>query len=194
MSIRRFIVVAVGLIAGIAQADTYGKLEHVRVGDKPAVEVTAKFDTGADRSSLHAVDVKYFQRDGGTWVRFIVDNGSVLPGNRVTLERPVLKDVKIKQKGGGVEHRPLIELDLCIGERSIKSTLNLSDRTGYTAPLLIGTEDLAILGAVDVTRQFTHEPSCKPANLSLNIVETPARAAGSKAAPVTAPTSPDHGH
>ena len=62
--------------------------------------------------------------EGGTWVRFIVDNGSVLPGIRVTLERPVLKDVKIKQKGGGVEHWPLIELDLCIGERSINAALS----------------------------------------------------------------------
>jgi|GEM_PF-3104204 len=162
MSSRGLIALIFASLAALpAVADTYGKLEHVRVMDLSTIEVTAKLDSGAGSTSLHAVNVKYFQRDGDTWVRFTVDNGSVLPGNHLTLERLVLKDVKVKQPGGGIEHRPIVEVDLCLGDRSFKSKLSVTDRTGYTAPLLIGTEELAKLGSVDTARQYTHEPSCK---------------------------------
>ncbi len=160
MSPRLFLPVML-LTAGLpARADIYGRSEHVAIVGAAKIEVVARLDTGADSSALHAVNVKYFSRDGATWVRFTIDNGSVLAGSRVTLERPVLKDVKVRQKGGGIEHRPLVEVDLCIGARQFRSKLNLSDRTGYTAPLLIGTTEMAQLGSVDEARQFTQEPSC----------------------------------
>ena len=183
MSIRfpRAVLALAAFAALPALADTYGKLEHVRVMAPTPIEVTARLDSGG-ASSLHAVDVKYFQRDGDTWVRFTIDNGSVLPGSHVILERKIIKDVKIRQKGGGVEHRPLVEVDLCIGDRSFKSTLSVSDRTGYTAPLLLGSEDLAKLGAVDAARQFTHEPSCKAADPNAQAADVPP----AQASPVTA--------
>lgn len=161
---RTLAVVIAALLAGrAAAAETYGRLEHVRVMGAASIEVTAKLDGRDSASSLYAYNVKYFQKDGDTWVRFTVDNGSVLPGSRVTLERKVLKDTRHKQNGGGVEHRPLVSLDLCLGDRSFTSTLSVADRTGYTAPLLLGTTDLASLGTVDADRQFTREPACKPA-------------------------------
>ena len=143
------------------QADTYGRQERVRVMSVPPIEVVAKLDTGADRTSLNAVDIKYFLRDGDTWARFTIDNGSVLPGNRVTVERVVIRDVKLRQRGGGVEHRPVVAMDLCVGDRLLKAELHLSDRRGYTAPLLIGRSELEKLGSVDVSREFTHDASCR---------------------------------
>ncbi|GAC1619461.1 MAG: hypothetical protein NVS9B10_00180 [Nevskia sp.] len=184
-------LVAASVMALPARADTYGRLEHVRVMGAASIEVTARLDGAGAASSLHAVDVKYFQRDSDTWVRFTIDNGSVLPGSRVTLERRIVKDVKLRQKGGGVEHRPLVEVELCVGDRSFKSMLSVSDRTGYTAPLRLGSEDLAQLGPVDDARQYTHEPSCKPA-------ETPPPAAdkaqsGGRGTPAAAIESPTRG-
>lgn len=161
---QAWVIAAMLLSVAAAQADTYGRQERVRVMSAPPIEVVAKLDTGADRSALNAVDVKYFLRDGDTWARFVIDNGSVLPGNRVTVERLVLKDVKVRQRGGGIEHRPVVALEFCVGDRLLKSELNLSDRTGYTAPLLIGRSDLEKLGSVDVSREFTHDAMCKPAD------------------------------
>lgn len=159
----RMLAVVVSIVAALpAAADTYGQLEHVKVMSTTPIEITAKLDPGADHSSLRTDDLKYFQRDGDTWARFVIDNGSVLRGNRVTLERRIIKDVKVPQRGGGVEHQPLVALELCIGNRSFTSTLNVSDRRGYTAPLVLGAGDLSQIGAVDDTRQFTQEPACKP--------------------------------
>jgi hypothetical protein len=140
---------------------SFGRLEHVRVyGPYASIDLTAKLDTGADRSALGVYELKYFLREGETWVRFIIDNGSVLPGSRLTLERPVLEDVRIKRKGGGREHRPLVELTLCVAEQQFKTAVSLSDRSSYTAPMLLGLPELKRLGSVDVAREFTHEPGC----------------------------------
>lgn len=157
--------IAVVLLAGLtaasaAQAETYGRTERVRVIGNPGIEVVGRLDPAAKSSSLRAVNVKYFNRDGGTWVRFTIDNGSVLPGSRITLERPVLKDVKIKQRDGGVEHRPQVAISLCVGRTTLETTLTVSDRLGYTAPLTVGGEELRRLGAVDQAREYTIEPNC----------------------------------
>ena len=157
--------IAVAVLAGLAvmsaaQAETYGRTERVRVLGSSAIEVIGRLDPAAKGSSLRAVNVKYFNRDGGTWVRFTIDNGSVLPGSRVTLERPMLKDVKLKQRDGGVEHRPQVAITLCVGRTTLETTLTVSDRTGYTPPLTIGGDDLRKLGAVDPAREYTIEPSC----------------------------------
>lgn len=156
----RLAALAVLATAAVARADTYGRLEHVRVVADFTIEVTARLEPSAPGSTLQAVDVKYFQREGGTWVRFTIDNGSVLPGSRITLEKRVLRDERVRQKGGGVEHRPQIELPLCIGDRRLDVRLALLERSSYTAPLLIGASEIAQLGAVDAGRQFMHEPSC----------------------------------
>jgi hypothetical protein len=178
LSLRRgvpgLLAVAALLSVATVQADTYGRHERVRVMSTPPIEVVAKLDSGADHSSLNAVDVKYFLRDGDTWARFTIDNGSVLPGNRVGVERPVIRDVKLRQRGGGVEHRPVVEMELCIGDRLLKAELNLSDRTGYTAPLLIGRSELEKLGSVDASREFTHDAMCKAAGLE-DAVPAPTR-------------------
>jgi hypothetical protein len=157
--------IALASFASVARADTYGKQERVRVMSTPPIEIVAKLDPGADHTSLNALDVKYFLRDGDTWARFTIDNGSVLPGNRVGVERPVIRDVKVRQRDGGVEHRPVVEMEICIGDRLLKTELNLADRTSYTAPLLIGRTELDKLGSVDVSREFTHDAMCKAAGV-----------------------------
>lgn len=148
---------------GAAQAATYGKLEHVQLygGGKP-LEVSARLDPQAGQSILSATDVKYFNKENELWVRFTVDNGSVLPGNHIVMQRPLLKDVRIKQNDGATEHRPLIDMDICVGEQNLKVQLSVRDRTGYTASLVLGKSDLEKIGATITEHEFTREPSCQP--------------------------------
>lgn len=159
---RIAVATVVGLVAlTSAQADTYGRSERVRVLGTPGIEVDGLLDPAAKGSSLRAAELKYFNRGGGTWVRFTIDNGGVLPGSRISFERPVLKDLKIRQRDGSVEHRAQVALSLCVGQTTLDATLTVSDRSGYTAPLTIGAADLRRLGAsVDPAREFTVDPSC----------------------------------
>jgi hypothetical protein len=162
--IRTVAALALGIAAiTVARADTYGRHERIRVQASLGIEIVGHLDPAAAASLLRARDVKYFNRQGGMWVRFTIDNGSVLPGSRLTVERPVLQDQKLRQRDGSTEHRPLIELPLCVGRTRIDARLSLSDRNSYTAPLTLGKADIAKLGAVDSAREYTIEPACETA-------------------------------
>ncbi|MBK9469457.1 MAG: ATP-dependent zinc protease [Gammaproteobacteria bacterium] len=53
-----------------------GGIEHARI-EPPGLQLRARLDTGAAGSSLHALDVRAFERDGKTWVKFqLVDTGT----------------------------------------------------------------------------------------------------------------------
>jgi len=158
-----------GLLAMLIPAITaaqlrpsYGHLEHVRVIDKTALEVTAALNPHNETSLLYAYDCKYFQRDGDTWVRFVIDNGSVMPESKITLERPILKDIHVPQSGGGIGHEPRVELTLCLGTQSFKTQLRLAPRNNFVPPLQLGAADLDGLGTVDPQRKFTQDPVCVP--------------------------------
>ena len=159
--IRTVAALVLGIAAiTVAGADTYGRHERIRVQASLGIEIVGHLDPAAAVSLLRARDVKYFNRQGGMWVRFTIDNGSVLPGSRLTVERPVLQDQKLRQRDGSTEHRPLIELPLCVGRTRIDARLSLSDRNSYTAPLTLGKVEIAKLGAVDSAREYTIEPAC----------------------------------
>ncbi|MBA4285158.1 MAG: hypothetical protein C0434_06455 [Xanthomonadaceae bacterium] len=163
--IRSVAALVLGVAGAIvARAETYGRHERVGVQAGLGIEIVGRLDPAATASTLRARDVKYFNRQGGMWVRFTVDNGGVLPGSRLRVERPVLKDQKVRQRDGSVEHRPLVELPLCVGRTRIDVQLSLSDRYSYTAPLTLGAPDVARLGAVDTAREFTIEPACSAAS------------------------------
>lgn len=147
-------------MSAVAQAENYGRHERVRVLASIGIEVDARLDAGAAGSTLRATEVKYFNRDGGTWVRFVIDNGGVLPGSRLPVERPVLKDSKVRSRDGGVEHRPIVSLPLCIGSTRIETLVSVTERSGYTEPLTLGGKALGALGKVDPARDYTVEPNC----------------------------------
>jgi hypothetical protein len=144
--------------AGAAQTPL-GRLERVRLEDPPIV-VTAQLDAGFERTTLYALDIKYFDRDGQTWVRFTVDNGDVLPGQRASFARRVLRDQQIRLRNGGIEHRPQVALALCLGQRRLQADVELRQRQGYAAPLVLGRAELAQLPPVDPARQYTLDPDC----------------------------------
>jgi len=157
------------LISSSANAETYGKQEHIQIsGGAAPAEITGRLDPSASRSVLGAVDIKYVNHSDGLWVSFTVDNGSVLPGRRTQLRRPVIKDQLVKQRDGSNEHQPLVEVDLCIGTQPIKARLSLVTRTGYTAPLVLGKPELERLGASVGAGEFTHEPACAAAEPAID--------------------------
>lgn len=159
---------AISLLAaiGTAQAEVHGRHERVRVLASIGIEVDARLDAAAATTTLRATEVKYFHRDGDTWVRFIVDNGGVLAGSRLAIERPVLKDSRVRQRDGSTEHRPLVSLPLCIGAQRIEARVSVTERNGYTEPLTLGRNALAMLGSVDPAREYTVEPNC-PAEVAV---------------------------
>ncbi len=144
----------------------YGLTENVGLPDF-GLEVEAKLDTGAQTASLSARDITRFKRKGESWVRFYlaVDSAHAHP-----IERPLARISKIKRRAGDYDPeeektytaRPVIELDLCMGKVKRTIEVNLTDRTAFQYPLLIGSDALTRFGAlVDPSRTFiAGKPGC----------------------------------
>ena len=72
------------------------------------------------------------------------------------IERPLARISKIKRRAGDYDPeeektytaRPVIELDLCMGKAKRTIEVNLTDRTAFQYPLLIGSDALSRFGAL----------------------------------------------
>ncbi|WP_241825790.1 MULTISPECIES: ATP-dependent zinc protease family protein [unclassified Salinivibrio] len=132
-----------------------------------AVESTfqARVDTGAETSSLNAVDIQEFERDGDTWVKFNV-NHSENNDEPVFMEMPVKRWVRIRQSSTDkTDRRPVVEAWIRVGSIHEKTQFTLADRTNMEYPVLLGREFFKDLAVVDVSQEHIHpkyEPETQP--------------------------------
>lgn len=153
-----------------AEPTLYGRYEHIRLDDIGKT-LKAKMDTGAMTASLSAKDIELFQREGEEWVRFrlaIEGADDTLYEHRLAgiseiktrAEERVTADASAND-GPGVARRPLIEMELCIGDQLLVSEVNLADRSHFRYPLLVGTKTIRQLdAAIDPARKYTAQPNC----------------------------------
>ena len=139
-----------------AEPTVIGRIESVKITPGDLV-LRAKIDTGADHGSLSAEDLEMFERNAEQWVRFKIRNRE---GEFRTLETRVTKNVKIKREGGRIEKRPEIRMGICLGSLYMLVTINLTDRSDYAYPMLIGRDVITGHFIVDPSRGFTAKPSC----------------------------------
>lgn len=142
--------------ARAAEPATVGWIERVRLGTEGVV-VSAKLDTGADNSSLHATDIRWASRDDGDWVSFDV---TAEDGRKTRFERKVARVARVRRAGGALQKRPAILMGVCLGGVYRLTEVNLTDRSGLNYEFLVGRSFLAGHFAVDSARQNTIEPDC----------------------------------
>ncbi|MBI2293303.1 MAG: ATP-dependent zinc protease, partial [Betaproteobacteria bacterium] len=68
---------------------------------------------------------------------------------------------RVKKAAGGVQNRPTVLLGVCLGNTYRVTEVNLTDRTGFKLPFLVGRSFLANRFAVDSSRTDTLEPACR---------------------------------
>lgn len=125
-----------------------GGIEYVTI-DPPGISMKARLDTGATTSSLDARDIREFERDGKTWVKFqLVDRKS---GQATDVSRPVVRSAAITNGG----RRYIVSLKATIGSIEQFTEFSLADRSTYNYPVLIGRNFLRDQALVDVARRFT---------------------------------------
>lgn len=147
----------------VAAPHVYGQVEHAQVRVSPAIEIQAQLTGGGDVTTLAVNDIKYASGEGGVFVHFTIDNGYVMTGRTVSVALPVLKDQHLKDRNGGVEHRPIVSMSFCIGDHAFTTTVVLINRENFTPPLLLGKADAAQFGAIDPLKKNTGDPNCAPA-------------------------------
>ncbi|TVZ41631.1 hypothetical protein P886_0978 [Alteromonadaceae bacterium 2753L.S.0a.02] len=112
----------------------------------------ARVDTGATTSSISAVDVEAFQRDGEDWVKFRIEHDDLKSGE---LKVPVERWVEVIQSTSEEpDRRAVVSAWIQIGDLKEKAEFTLTDRTHLKFPLLLGRNFFKDLAIVDVSRKF----------------------------------------
>ena len=141
-----------------SEAVTLGFIENIVVGNL-GMKMTAKLDTGADTSSVHAYNVKVYQRgERDNWVKFRLIGKD---GRAIRYDQNVIRFAQIKTKSGGLIRRPVIRLPLCVGGQWGRAEINLADRGDFEYEILIGREFLANRVLVDSGRTFIAAEECE---------------------------------
>lgn len=153
------------------QPQIYGLHEQVSLHEL-ALKLPAKLDTGAETASLSAKNIQVFKRDGGEWVRFQL--GLANAKQTQVIEKPLTRMSYIKRRADDRQTgdkqlysaRPVIELDICVGDELKNIEVNLTDRSAFEFPLLIGSAALKQFNAAvsPGARYSAGQPSCTQAS------------------------------
>ncbi|MUJ27308.1 hypothetical protein GNP73_04885 [Aliivibrio fischeri] len=112
----------------------------------------ARIDTGATTSSISAVDIEMFERDGKKWVKFKLAHNDK---ETKEFESPISRIVTIRQSSTEKRtDRPVIEAWVQIGDLKTKTEFTLNDRTHMTFPVLLGRTFFRDVAVVDVSKKY----------------------------------------
>ncbi len=116
--------------------------------------IKAKIDTGARTSALHAWNIEPFRRRGGLWLRFELHPVQRTRANRVVCEARAVDERPVRNSGGQVEKRFVIETLLQLGTFTwtIELTLTARDQMGFR--MLLGRTALRDGVLVDPGRSY----------------------------------------
>ena len=152
-----------GLSASMAMADddqVFGWVEKATLQPWD-IEVKAKLDSGALTSSLDARDIEMFEQGDEEWVRFRLKLEDQASGDVFSdqIERPLYRELAVRGAGGRDE-RPVVLLEVCMGDTIYEEQFSLRDREEMNYPLLLGRRTISHLGLLDVRETFLQEPEC----------------------------------
>jgi len=175
-TLRVTIIVAIGFFNCVAVAATASttspapKLKYAKVLAGwvenviiPAwdIKAKAKLDTGAKTSSINAQNVEFFKKDGSRWVRFeLVFRLKGGKEQRIAMERPRLRRVKVKEHDGNHDRRAVVEIAICFDGRLFNPQFTLADRSEFLYDVLLGREFLSGVAVIDPDKTFQSLTAC----------------------------------
>jgi hypothetical protein len=126
--------------------------------------LTAKLDTGAKTSSLHADKIEHFSKNGEDWVRFNLGDIEDKQLPPITAEKPLLRTVNIKCKGDDCQpsKRDVVLLTVCKNGKDYEAEFNLVDRSNFNYPVLLGRSFLKDAALVDAAETFLFKADSDP--------------------------------
>jgi hypothetical protein len=130
-----------------------GRREYVDFPDWGLRRVRAKVDTGARTSALDVAGCELVETPGGQVARLRLALGRRPKGHVREIEASVVRTVTVRNPGGGLECRPVVETTVRLGSALRRLQLTLTRRAGLRCPMLLGRRALAGAFLVDVSRK-----------------------------------------
>ena len=131
-----------------------GWREWVGLPDFGIKHIKAKVDTGARSSSLHAFDLREFERDGAEWVRFEIHPVQRKSDRAVAVEAQVLEHRSIRSSSGKASIRPVIVTNVRLLGTTWPVELTLASRDEMGFRMLLGREAFRRRFLVDVGKSY----------------------------------------
>jgi len=103
-------------------------------------DLHAKIDTGAATSSLHAIGIEPYEKDGEDWVRFRIPVGKTKRGP--VGEARVYGKRRIRSSNGIMQVRYVIETPMKLGPLQWMGHMTLANRQSMIFPVLVGRRAL----------------------------------------------------
>lgn len=119
------------------------------------VRFTAKLDTGAKTSSVHADHIENFSKGGVPWVRF--DFAANKDDAPIKIEKPLVRTAVIKERLSRSSTRGVVKLTICKDGRNYETEFTLNDRSNFNYPILLGRSFLSDVALVDSSATFLHK-------------------------------------
>jgi hypothetical protein len=132
-----------------------GWKEFVDLPELGLRRLKGKIDTGARTSTLHVHSLTYLERfaDGSRDAELTLAPDRHDPSHLVAARVRVLREIEVRDSGGHLEIRPLIETALVLGPVRKRIFVTLSDRSGMLFRMILGRK--AVAG------DFLVDPACK---------------------------------
>ena len=122
--------------------------------------IHSKLDTGADSSSLNAIDPVITEEGKDKYITFTITNRE---GDQARIHKRIIRWAVVKTKVGVTSERPVVIMPLCLGNTSRHVEVNLVNRSNFAYQMLIGRNFLAgnpnLL--INSATEYTTEPSCR---------------------------------
>jgi hypothetical protein len=115
-----------------------GWREWVKLTELGVAAIKAKIDTGARTSALHAFAIEPFRKQGSLWVRFEVHPIQRSSAVKIKCEARAIDERAVRNSGGQVERRYIIETLLMLGEKVWPIELALTNRDEMGFRMLLG--------------------------------------------------------
>ncbi len=133
---------------------TIGWRETLSLPELGIKEIKAKIDTGARSSALHAFDLKTFEKEGKTLIRFKVHPYQRDNHYTITAEAILLEHRKVTNSGGHSQIRPVIQTNVELGGMLWEIDLTLTNRDVMGFRMLLGREAVRQRFLIDAGRSF----------------------------------------
>jgi hypothetical protein len=134
--------------------NTVGWREWIALPEWGIDAIKAKIDTGARTSAIHADDIELFEREGVSWVRFLIRPWQRSDADAALIEAPRIDHRTITSSSGTRTDRPVVLAPIVLGGRAIDAEITLTSRDEMGFRMLIGREALTQGFTVDSTASY----------------------------------------